>query len=119
MNGQLTPNDVVLQLAALARELDVTVDQLKAAEVEAVDKRHGADLATSKAFLSADGSVDQRKHTAFVATERLAHNAELAEAVVRHLRRRISAIGTRIDVGRSCNAALRSELALSSAGGTP
>jgi hypothetical protein len=38
--------------------------------------------------------------------------ADVSEAVVRHLRRQIDAIKTRIDVGRSYGAAVRAELAL-------
>ena len=38
--------------------------------------------------------------------------ADVAEAVVRHLRRRIDAVKTRIDVGRSYGAAVRAEISL-------
>lgn len=112
MTAPATANQVAMQLAGLARDLDLTVRQLQQAEVEAVDKRHAADLAEAHAYLSAEGSVENRKRLAFVAVERLIHEAETAEAVVRHLRRRIDVTKTRVEIGRSLGAALRAEAAL-------
>lgn len=119
MPAPLTANDVVLQLAGLARDLDHTVQQLEEADAAAVLARHEADLGLSRAFLSAPGSVEHRKHLAAVACEHLEREARLAEAVVRHLRRRIDALKVRVEVGRSYGAAIRSEMSLASAGGAP
>lgn len=107
---QLTPQAVVLQLAALARELDSTVTALKAADLDATEKRHAADMAESLAFVRAEGSMDLRKHLARIEAGPLEKEALVAEAVVRYLRQRINAIATRIEVGRSAGAALRAEL---------
>lgn len=112
MTTPSTPLDVMKRMGELSRELDVTVKQMEQAENDAIDKRHAADLAEAKAYLSAEGAVEQRKKAAFVACERLLYEAEMAEAVVRHLRRRISAVGVSIDVGRSYNSALKAEMAL-------
>lgn len=112
IQGQLTPNDVAAQLAGLARELDRTIRQMEAAERDLVEKRGAADLAFSQAFLAAEGSVDARKHQAVVATHQQRMNADVADALVRHLRRRIDVTKTRIDVGRSVGAALRAEISL-------
>jgi len=62
------------------------------------------------------GSVDARKHTAVIETHTQRLAADVADAAVRHLRRRIDAVKTRIDVGRSYGAAIRAELNLSQAG---
>lgn len=107
-----TPNDIVHQLAQLARDLDANVSALEEAERTAVRTRHDADLASSRTFLAASGSVEQRKHESFIQCERLIAEAEVAEAVVRHLKRRSDAIKTRIDVGRSVGSAVRAEMAL-------
>lgn len=112
MTAPSTANEVVLQLAALSRELDTTVSQLEKADLDAVDKRSTFDIAYSKAFLEATGAMDIRKHTAILATAQDRVNADVADALVRHLRRRIDAIKTRIEVGRSYSAAIRAELAL-------
>jgi hypothetical protein len=108
-----TPNEVVAGLAQLARDLDATVRQLQDADREATIKRHDADLAMSKTFLTAQGSVEHRKHLAAVECEHVERDALLAEAVVRHLRRRIDATKVRVDVGRSMNSALRAEAGMS------
>ena len=116
MSAPITPNEVALQLSRLARDLDETVRVLEGADRDATEKRAAADLAFSRAFLSATGSVDARKHEATVATHTQRLNADVAEAVVRHLRRRIDAIKTRVDVGRSYGAAIRAELNLTQVG---
>ena len=108
---QLTPNAVVLQLAELGRELDRTVEILKDLEVEAVTKRHAADMAESKAFVNADGAMEMRKHLARIAADRFEDEALVSEALVRHLRTKIRALAVRIEIGRSAGAALRAELA--------
>jgi uncharacterized protein (UPF0261 family) len=100
----------VIQLAELSRDLDHTVRLLKDADLDAVTKRHTADLAESHSFVSVEGSMELRKHLARIATDRQEQEAVVAEAVVRYLRQRINAIGTRIEVGRSMGAALRAEL---------
>jgi hypothetical protein len=111
-----TPNEVVLQLAQLARDLDANVQALESAELEAVTRRHAADLAMSRAFVAALGSVEQRKNDAFIQCERLLLDASTAEAVVRHLKRRSDAIRVRIDVGRTVGSTLRAEMALAGVG---
>jgi hypothetical protein len=116
---QWTPNSVVANLVRLANDLDTTVAQLEQADRDATTRRMEFDFAFSKRFLAAEGSVDGRKHQATVATMHEREAAELAEAVVRHLRRRIDAIKTNIDTGRSLGAALRAEIGLAGAGYQP
>lgn len=102
--------DVVKHLASLALELNAKVEQIRAAERDLVDKRGAADLAYAKAFLDAEGSVDARKHQAVLRTHQQRMEADVADTVVRHLRREIDALRVRIDVGRSYGAAIRAEL---------
>ena len=112
MNGQLTANDVALQLAKLSRQLDELVREIGQAEIAAVNAREDYTLVLSKAFLRAEGPMDVRKHVAIEATHRERLAAETAEAVVRGLRRQIESVRVRIDVGRSVGAAVRSEISL-------
>ncbi|MGH7876619.1 MAG: hypothetical protein ACRENM_02990 [Candidatus Dormibacteraceae bacterium] len=109
-DATLTPNQVVRQLSELGRELDAAVRTLKDSEVEAVTKRHAADMAESRAFVAAEGSMELRKHRARLEADPLEGEALVAEAVVRHLRTRIRSIDTRIEIGRSYGAAVRAEL---------
>lgn len=101
---------VVRQLAHLTTELHATVAAMGSADATATRARLLFDLAYSRAFLLAEGAMDVRKHVASVETHELREVAEVAEAVVRQLQRRIREIGMRIDVGRSYGAAVRSEL---------
>lgn len=112
MTAPATATEVALNLARLARELDQAVRSLEAADRDAVEKRAAFDLAFSRAFIGEQGSVDQRKHLATVATHDQRLAADVADAVVRHLRRQIDATKVRIDVGRSYGAAVRAEIAL-------
>lgn len=114
--GQLTPNQVAANLAALARELDVTVRQLETADNDAVEKRAAYDLAYSRAFLLAEGSMDIRKHQSVVDTADQRMAADVADALVRHLRRRIDALKVRVECGRSMNSALKTEMNLAGVG---
>lgn len=111
----MTPNDVVMQLAQLSRDLDATVRSLDIADRQAVNSREDYTLSYAKAFLAADGAMDVRRYQATVDThaERLA--AEAAEQVVRGLRRQVESIKVRIDVGRSASSALKAELSLAGA----
>lgn len=114
--GQMTPNSVALHLASLARDLDITIAQLESADREAAEKRGAFDLAYSRSFLAAQGSMDIRKHEAVVETHDKRMSAEVADALVRHLRRRADAIKVQVECGRSMNSALKTEMNLAGQG---
>lgn len=116
---ELSPNSVVMQLAALGRQLDELVQQIDAAEHAAVEAREDYTLALAKAFLSAQGPMDVRKYTSISGTHNQRLAAETAEAVVRGIRRQIDSVKVRVDIGRSAGAALRSEIDLTGRTGQP
>ena len=119
MTAPATPTEVALNLAKLARELDQTVRALESADRDATEKRAAFDLAFSRAFIGETGAIDQRKHLAIIETHQQRLAADVADAVVRHLRRQIDATKVRIDVGRSYGAAVRAEIALAGTGDQP
>lgn len=119
MTAPSTPTEVAQQLARLARELDQCVKALEFADRDATEKRAGFDLAFSRAFIAETGSVDQRKHLAVIACHAQRLDADVADALVRHLRRQIDAVKVRIDVGRSYGAAVRAEISLAGQGDGP
>lgn len=119
MQEQLTANSVASHLAKLARHLDDLVGEIGRAEIVAVNAREDHTLALSRAFLTAQGAMDVRKHTAIEATHHTRLAADLAEAVVRGLRRSIDSVRVRIDVGRSVGAATRAEMSLAGRDGAP
>lgn len=106
----LTPLKVVKQLVQLTRELDTTTNMLRDADLEAITKRHLADITESKAFLSADGAMDLRRHEARVVADKFEEEALVAEALVRHLKQCLKSLDLRIEVGRSLGTSLRAEM---------
>lgn len=110
MTAPATPAEVVKTLTRLTGELQRTVTAFRAAERDAAEKRHAADMAESRAFLAADGAMDLRKHTARVVADKQENEALVAESLVRVLRAEIRSIETRIEVGRTYGATVRAEL---------
>jgi hypothetical protein len=108
-NAPATPVEVVRHLSELTRQLRALVDQLAAAERDAAEKRHAADMVESRAFLRAEGAMELRKHSSRVAADTAEQDALIAEAVVRITRQRIRALETSIEVGRSYGATVRAE----------
>lgn len=106
----ITPQQVVTHLTRLSQDLDQIVDMLRTADEDAVNKRHAADVAESLAFVEADGSMELRKHKARLEAANKEKDALVAEALVRHLKAKIRATETRIDVGRSYGAVVRAEM---------
>ena len=111
-----TPNEVVLQLAALARQLEQNTTDLNEADTIAVRAREALKLAEAKAFLMAQGSVEARKAQSIVETHDSRLAAELADALVRGLRNSNRTLQIRIDVGRTYAATVRSEISLAGSG---
>jgi hypothetical protein len=103
--------EVAVHLGRLSRQLDDLGNALEAAELDAARKRLAFDVAFSEAFVKHAGSVDLRKHRAVLDTQHERAAADVADVVVRHLRRRIKALETRIEVGRSYGTTVRAELA--------
>lgn len=110
------PNEVVLHLTELSRQLADATEQINEADIAAVNARETAKLAEAKAFLAAEGSVEARKSKAVVQTHEARLAAEVADAGVRGLQRTIRTLQTRIDVGRTFGATLRSEMNLAGSG---
>lgn len=110
---EITPLTVTQNLLELARQLAELSSGLAELETQAAEKREDYTLALSKAYLSAEGPVETRKHIAITEThpERLA--AETVEALIRGRKRQLDTLKVRIDVGRSAAAALRAEIDLS------
>lgn len=110
-------NEVGLQLAALGREMDKTVAELKAAEVAAAKAKLEAERLVDRAFTSdTDGSIEARKARARLGAfdERL--DAEVKAVAVRALVWQLKALQSRIDVGRTIGAGIRKESELGAYG---
>jgi hypothetical protein len=111
------PNEIASNLIQLSRELDAGVRQLRELDRRAVDAECEHEVAFARAFLSAEGSVEARKYTATIAVKDEKHASLIAGQLVRSQREAIRAIQTRIEVGRTLSATVRSEIALAGVGG--
>jgi hypothetical protein len=119
VNELPTLNDVALRLAALSRDLDKATSDADTLDSRAVTARHKFEIAYSRAFLSAEGSMDVRKHKAVLETADDRLNAEIADQVLRACRARIGTIKAQIETGRSLSSAVKAELSLAGTGITP
>ena len=106
-----TPRSVVDHMVELVARLGEVVATLEKADLKAAQLRHDADLAESMAYVDTDGTQEFRRSIAKIQAADIESQAIVAEALVRHLKRSISALGLEIEVARSQGAALRSELA--------
>lgn len=114
-SGQMTAVDVAQHLLGLSRELLRITDELNAKDLEATELAEDAKVAEARAFLTAEGPVDQRKAQSVVDTHDSRLAARLAEAETRALQRTVRTLERRIDVGRTHGATVRAEVALTGA----
>lgn len=114
MNGY-TPNSVVHRLAELSRMLDEATEEIGVLDEEAVRAKSRYQVAYADAYLRHSGPQPQRKEfaTRRCADELLAY--DLAAAKSRACLERIRTLRVQIEIGRSLNAAVRSEWAATGA----
>ena len=105
----LDVQSVVMNLAAIGRELDRLSGEV-AERDEAVVRAYSAHrVAYAEAFTTGSGSVKDREQAAVLACEHLKLEAELAEQVLRATKERIKVLRDRLEIGRSVNAAIRTQ----------
>lgn len=109
MTGLPTPREVAVQLAGIGRDLDHKTAEIAALDEEAVRARVAFEKEYARAFINADGAMDVRKQLAVLATEVHKLEAELADVKLRAAKEAIRTLRDRLDIGRSLNAAVRSE----------
>jgi len=113
LTERLNPQEVVLRLAQISRQLDAAQVELANADEAAVRARQRYEVAYSKALLTVEASnSDSRKAKATLDTATLKLDAEIADQQVRALRSRLSVLRDQVEIGRSLSAALRSEWAV-------
>lgn len=119
MNEPLTVMGVMSHLRDLSIELDALVQKIGDEDRIATVQREEYLRAYAKAWRAAQGSVEARKQIAIslTADERMA--AEVADCNVRDFRRKIEALKSRIEVGRSLGSAIKAEVALTNTSLSP
>lgn len=108
--------EITRTLGQLSKDLWHCIEALEQADMDATEKNHVADLSYSRAFLNAEGPVEVRKHTALVATADQRMAADVADALVRNLVRRMKGLEKRVEVGRSTSSWHKAELSLIQSG---
>lgn len=89
------------RLAELSRMLDTATDDIAALDEEAVRAKATYEVAYSRAFLDAAGSMDLRKQIAIFETREENLTYEIAQQKVRACKERIRTLTVQIEVGRS------------------
>jgi hypothetical protein len=110
MAAPATPADVVHNLSELTGVLRSKTNAYRTAEADMARKRHAADMAEARAYLRAEGTIEDKKRTAKLSAELEEGPALVAEALVRVLKYEIREIQTLIDIGRTYSANIRAEL---------
>jgi hypothetical protein len=107
----MLPNqtEVVKRLSELSRMLDIATEDIAKADDFAVKAKATYEVAFAKSFLSAEGSMDQRKQIAIMACADEKFNMEIAEAQVRAIKERINTLRSQISIGQSLSAAIRQQ----------
>lgn len=108
-------SDIALRLMELSKDLERATSEAADLDEQAVRTRHEFEIAYSREFLRAEGSMELRKHKAVEETADLKFRAEAADQVLRACRTRISTIKIQIETGRSLSAAVRAEVSLAGA----
>ena len=101
----------VKRLAELSRLLDHATSDYAVADEQSVQAKQAYEVARARAFLTAEGPVNQREAQALLDVADLRLGSEMAQAKVRAVQERIRTIRVQVDVGRSLIAAQRTEWA--------
>lgn len=107
---------IVLELSAIGRELDDLSHSIAVQDEASVRAWSAHRRAYAKAFLTAEGAAEVRKQKATAAVEDERMTAEGADQVLRAARERIRVLRDRLEIGRSVNAAMRSQFAAEAVG---
>ncbi len=104
-----TQTDIVLRLAELSRLLDAATVEVAVLDEEAVRAKQAHEVASARAYLTAEGSIDARKATAVLQAADLSLASDLAAAKHRACRERINTLRSQLSIGQTLSAAVRTQ----------
>ena len=104
-----TQTDIVLRLAELSRLLDAATVEVAVLDEEAVRAKQAHEVASARAYLTAEGSIEARKATAVLQGADLALASDLAAAKHRACRERINTLRSQLSIGQTLSAAVRTQ----------
>lgn len=102
-------DDVHKLLGELSRELSALLLDYKAANEDRARKEAHYKSAYAAAYLSAEGSIEERKQRATLTTADQYRDAELAAVVYDNTRAALRVLGQRLDAGRTIASTIRAE----------
>jgi hypothetical protein len=112
----LTPTQLVQRLIDLERRLDALVAEYRDLSEAAAEAKREYEVAYSKAYMSAEGPVEERKQRTIADTSDLRFLADLGERKVAACREAIRAQHAHIEVARTLSATTRDEMRLAGSG---
>ncbi len=112
----LTPHGIAVDLVQLSHDLDDLVAEYRQLGEEAANAKRDAEVTYAKAYMTAEGTVEERRQAAIEAAGEARYKADLAERRVAACREAIRAMHARIDVGRTLSATTRDEMKLGGVG---
>jgi len=92
---------VLDQLQNISRDLDAAIRELETLELAAAEAESIYRVEKAKAFMSAEGPVQQREHLAIIATAVHLIERDKTAAMARVQLQRVKSLHARIDVGRT------------------
>lgn len=113
--ADMTPTQIAQNLINLGRELNVLVADYRDLGIAAAEAKREAEIAYSRAYMQAEGTVEDRKQTAIGGTADIRYVSDLAERRLAACKEAIKALHVRIDVGRTLSATTRDEMKLAGA----
>jgi hypothetical protein len=109
----MTPNQISAFLIELGRTLDALVKEYRDLGDAAAEAKRDAELAYARAYMGTEGTVEERRQAAVLATSDARYMADLMDRKVTGCREAIRAVHARIEVGRTLSATTRDEMKLS------
>lgn len=101
--------EVHANLALLSRELVELLGQYRSANLAKATAEQAFKVMYARAYLAAEGSIEERKQRATLAVEDAARDAALADVVFDNLRAALRVLGQRLDAGRTIASTIRAE----------
>lgn len=115
----LTPTQLVQRLIDLELRLDEIVTEYKDLSEAAAEAKREYEVAYARAYMSAEGPVEERKQKTIADTSDLRFLADLGERKVAACREAIRAQHAHIEVARTISATTRDEMKLAGVGVHP